>query len=67
MLSSKIKSKNTLVSANCQLIRVFDKNNAPLFNEFNLIIVNLDESEATKFYDMDEIDKNPNLTTYYLI
>ena len=49
------KLQNTLVSVNCQLLRKSRKKNTPLFNEFASISVNLDESEATQFYKLDEI------------
>ena len=38
----------------------------PHFNEFTFISVNLDESEAMKFDNLDEIDKIPNPNSYYL-
>jgi hypothetical protein len=45
--------KNTLVSVK----RIYN-NRAPLFNEFNSISVNLDESEAIEFYNLDELTEN---------
>ena len=38
----------------------------PFFNEFTLVTVNLDENEAIKIYDYDEIDNNPSPKPYYL-
>lgn len=40
---------------------------APLFNEFTLTSVVLDESEALNFYNLDEIDKSTNTKPYYLL
>jgi hypothetical protein len=55
--------KNTLVSVK----RIYN-NRAPLFNEFNSISVNLDESEAIEFYNLDELTENltQNPKPYYL-
>ena len=38
-----------------------------MFNEFISISVHLDESEAMKLYNLDEIDKNFDRENYYLI
>jgi hypothetical protein len=42
------------------------KNYAPFFNEFTSISVNLVESEAMKFYNLDEIVRDPKPKPYYL-
>jgi hypothetical protein len=38
-----------------------DRNYAPHFNEFASININLDEIEAMNFYNLGEINKNPNI------
>ena len=43
------------------------KNYAPFFNEVTLVSVNLEKSEVMQFYNLDEIDRNPNPKPFYLI
>jgi hypothetical protein len=45
---------------------IFEKH-APLFNEFTLISVNLDESKALESYNLDEIDINRNPKPHNLV
>ena len=43
----------------CWLLREFIKFMLPSSNEIVLTSVNLDVSEVIKFYNLDEIDRNP--------
>lgn len=40
------------------IVKKIYKNYAFFFNEFIFISINLDESEAIKFYNLDEIELN---------
>jgi hypothetical protein len=59
-------SQNTLESVELLIVKRNYKNCKPLFNEFTLISVNLDESKAMKFDNLNEIDKISIPYSYYL-
>ena len=43
------------------------KKYAPFFNEFISISVNMDESEAMKFYNMDETELGPSCIDHVVV
>ena len=49
------------------IVKRIYKNYAPLFNKFTSISVNLDESEAMKFYNLDEIELGPSCTYHVVV